>query len=60
MFDLVTQGFKDASLKLKGQARLTEENIAPALDAIKRSLLDADVDLKVTKQSLESLVGNIV
>lgn len=55
MFDLVTQGFKDASLKLKGQARLTDENISPALDTIKRSLLDADVDLKVTKQFLENV-----
>nr|BFD33126.1 signal recognition particle protein [Pigmentibacter ruber] len=55
MFDLVTQGFKDASLKLKGQARLTDENIAPALDAVKRSLLDADVDLKVTKEFIENI-----
>jgi signal recognition particle subunit SRP54 len=55
MFDLVTQGFKDAALKLKGQTRLTEENIAEALDAIKKSLLNADVDLKVTKQFLENL-----
>lgn len=55
MFDLVTQGFKDATLKLKGQARLTDENIAPALDAVKRSLLDADVDLKVTKQFVENV-----
>jgi signal recognition particle subunit SRP54 len=55
MFDLVTQGFKDATLKLKGQGRLTDENIAPALDAVKRSLLDADVDLKVTKQFVENV-----
>ncbi|WP_338636849.1 signal recognition particle protein [Spirobacillus cienkowskii] len=55
MFNLVTQGFKDAALKLKGQARLTDDNIAPALDEIKKSLLDADVDLKVTKQFLENI-----
>ena len=55
MFDLVTQGFKDAALKMKGQTRLTEENIAEALDAIKKSLLNADVDLKVTKQFLENI-----
>lgn len=55
MFELVSQGFKDASLKLKGQARLTEENIAQALEAIKRSLLDADVDLGVTKQFIENI-----
>ena len=55
MFDIVTQGFKDATLKLKGQARLTPDNIAPALDAVRRSLLDADVDLKVVKDFLENV-----
>lgn len=55
MFDIVTQGFKDATLKLKGQTRLTEDNIAPALDAVRRSLLDADVDLKVVKEFLENV-----
>lgn len=55
MFDLVTQGFKDAALKIKGQTRLTEENTAEAFDAIKKSLLNADVDLKVTKQFLENV-----
>lgn len=55
MFDLVTQGFKDAALKMKGQTRLTDENTAEALDAIKKSLLNADVDLKVTKEFLENL-----
>lgn len=55
MFDLVTQGFKDAALKIKGQARLTEENISEALEVIKKSLLNADVDLKVTKKFLENV-----
>jgi signal recognition particle subunit SRP54 len=55
MFDIVSQGFKDASLKLKGQTRLTEENIAPALDTVRRSLLDADVDYGVVKSFLDSV-----
>jgi signal recognition particle subunit SRP54 len=55
MFDTLTNGFKDAALKLRGQARLTEANIAPSLDAVKRSLLDADVDLKVVKEFLENV-----
>lgn len=55
MFDLVTQGFKDAALKIKGQTRLTDENISESLDAIKKSLLNADVDLNVTKQFLENV-----
>lgn len=64
MFDVMSQGFKDAFLKLKGQTRLTEENIAPALDAVRRSLLDADVDYKVTNDFLASVkeraLGSVV
>jgi signal recognition particle subunit SRP54 len=64
MFDVVAQGFKDAALKLKGQTRLTEENVAPALDAVRRSLLDADVDYKVVKEFLANVkstaLGNVV
>lgn len=64
MFDIVSQGFKDAALKLKGQARLTEDNIAPALDTVRRSLLDADVDYGVVKNFLASVreqaLGSVV
>ncbi len=55
MFDTLTTGFKDAALKLRGQTRLTEENIAPSLDAVKRSLLDADVELGVVKDFLANV-----
>jgi len=55
MFDIVTRGFQDARLKLKGQARLTEENIASALDTVKRSLLDADVEYGVVKDFISSV-----
>ncbi len=55
VFDTVSQGFKDALLKIKGQTRLTEENTAEAFDAIKKSLLNADVDLNVVKQFLENV-----
>jgi signal recognition particle subunit SRP54 len=64
MFQSLTQGFKDATLKLKGQTRVSEENIAPALEIVKRSLLDADVDFKVVndflKSTQEKLLGNVV
>jgi signal recognition particle subunit SRP54 len=55
MFDIVTRGFQDARLKLKGQARLTEDNIASALDTVKRSLLDADVEYGVVKDFISSV-----
>ena len=60
MFDIVSQGFKDAALKIKGQARFTEENTSQALDGLKKSLLNADVDLKVTKQFLENVQKNLL
>lgn len=64
MFDTLMRGFKDATLKLKGQSRLTEENIGPALEEVKRSLLDGDVDFKVVKDFLESVrskaLGSVV
>lgn len=64
MFDIVTKGFKEASLKLRGQTRLNEENIASALDTVKRSLLDADVEYSVVKQFVaevkERCLGEVV
>ena len=53
MFDVLTRGFKDARLALQGKTRLTEENLAPALREVRASLLQADVDLQVTKVFLE-------
>jgi signal recognition particle subunit SRP54 len=64
MFDTVMKGFQDARLKLKGQARLTEDNISEALDAVKRSLLDADVEYGVVKSFIaevkEKCLGSVV
>jgi len=64
MFDLISQGFQKATLKIKGKAHLSEENISEALDAVRKSLLDADVDYNVTKQFLanvkEKCLGEIV
>jgi signal recognition particle subunit SRP54 len=55
MFETVTRGFQDARLKFKGQARLTEENIAEALDVVRRSLLDADVEFGVVKSFIQDV-----
>ena len=49
MFDTISEGFKSARQALSGKATLTAENIAPALESIRRSLLDADVDYEVSK-----------
>jgi len=64
MLDGLTQGFRNARLKLKGKARLSEENIAEALQDVRVSLLEGDVDLGVVKAFLERVkersVGEVV
>jgi hypothetical protein len=64
MFDVLSRGFEGAMLKLRGQARLTEENLAPALREVRASLLQADVQLDVVKDFLERVktksLGEIV
>jgi len=54
--------FEDLSLKLetvlkkvKGQGRLTENNISETLREIRRVLLDADVNYKVAKEFIEKV-----
>jgi signal recognition particle subunit SRP54 len=64
MFDVLSRGFKNATLALQGKARLDEENLAPALREVRTSLLAADVDLGVVKEFLqrvqEKSLGEIV
>ncbi|MGE0172924.1 MAG: signal recognition particle protein [Oligoflexales bacterium] len=64
MLDILSDGFKEAKLKLKGQASLTEEVIDDAMGVIRKSLLDADVEYGVVKVFLERVktkaVGQIV
>ncbi|MEQ1569822.1 MAG: signal recognition particle protein [Myxococcota bacterium] len=64
MFDVLSRGFKNATLALQGKARLDEENLAPALREVRASLLQADVDLGVVKDFLAKVqqksLGEIV
>ncbi len=53
MFEALTKGFRNARKRLQGIDELTEENLAPALREVKLSLLEADVELGVTKRFLE-------
>ncbi|HPG25493.1 MAG TPA: signal recognition particle receptor subunit alpha, partial [Myxococcota bacterium] len=52
MLETVTQGFKNATERLRGVRELTEESIEEALRDVRMSLLEADVDLKVTRSFL--------
>ncbi|MAG33009.1 MAG: signal recognition particle protein [Deltaproteobacteria bacterium] len=52
MLETVTQGFKNATERLRGVREISEESIDEALRDVRMSLLEADVDLKVTRSFL--------
>ncbi len=64
MFETLTKGFRAAKNRLSGLAEITEENIDQALRDVRLSLLEADVEFRVTKAFLdrvkEKAVGEVV
>lgn len=64
MFDVLVNGFIRATESFKGQAVLTENNIRTAIETVKNSLLEADVEYEVIKNFLKSVedkaIGQIV
>jgi signal recognition particle subunit SRP54 len=52
MFETLSKGFRAARDLLKGETELTEANIEAALRDVRLSLLEADVEFKVTKDFL--------
>jgi signal recognition particle subunit SRP54 len=53
MFEDLTAKLEATLKKIKGQGKLTEENIADSLKEIRRSLLEADVNYKVVKEFIQ-------
>ena len=53
MLDMLSEGFKKATSRFSGKAKLSEDNIVDALDDIRTSLLEADVEYGVVKLFLE-------
>lgn len=49
MFDSLGSKLQDTVQKLRGQDKITEENIDSALSEIRRNLIEADVSLKAVK-----------
>ena len=49
MFDTLSQKLQEIVQKAQGNDKLTDENMQDALREIRRSLLEADVNLKVVK-----------
>ncbi len=64
MFDALTNGFREAKNRLAGLTSLDEKNIQSALGEVRRSLLEADVELGVVKTFLarveEAALGETV
>jgi len=64
VFDTLSKGFREAKNRLAGLTSLDEKNIQVALKEVRRSLLEADVELGVVKQFLarveETALGTTV
>jgi len=64
MFDALSKGFRNARNRLAGIAELNDESIDQALRDVRLSLLEADVELNVTKRFLanvkEKAVGEVI
>lgn len=52
MLETLTRGFRDARARLKGYRQINESNIEEALEQIRTSLLEADVEYHVTRSFL--------
>ncbi|MFN9939014.1 MAG: signal recognition particle receptor subunit alpha, partial [bacterium] len=50
MFSTLTEKLELAFKKLRGQAKISESNVADAMEDIRMALLEADVDFKVAKE----------
>ena len=55
MFENLQEKLQRAFKTLRGQAKLTEENIDEALCEIRMALLEADVNFKVVKQLIDQI-----
>lgn len=55
MFESLQEKLEDALKRIRGQSKLTEDNVAEALVEVRRALLDADVNLGVTTDFINNV-----
>ncbi|MFN0159554.1 MAG: signal recognition particle protein [Bacteroidota bacterium] len=55
MFEDLSRKLEAAFKRLRGEGRISEENIAESLREVRRVLLDADVNYKVAKQFIDDI-----
>ena len=60
MLETLTQGFRGARNRLRGITELTRENVDEALDEVRQSLLEADVDLQIARDFLAQVAKRCV
>jgi len=60
MFEELSVKFENALKSLKGEDKITETNIEPALREVKRALLNADVNLEVVNSFLQDVRSDSV
>jgi len=60
MLDRLTESFSGLVRKLAGKAELSESNIADAMQDVRRSLIDADVNLDVVNKFCDDVVKDAV
>jgi len=55
MFEELSIKFEDAVKTLKGEDKITEKNLSPALKLVRRALLEADVNLSIANDFLREI-----
>lgn len=60
MFEGLTESLSKALRNLRGMGRLSEENMAGALEEVRRALLSADVHFKVAREFVERVKAECV
>jgi signal recognition particle subunit SRP54 len=60
MFEALSDKLKDSLKKVRGQSRISEENIDQAIKDIRLSLLEADVNFKVVKEFIDSVKAKAI
>lgn len=60
MFDNLSSKLEAVFKKLRGHGKLTEQNIEEALKEVRIALLEADVNFKVVKEFIQSVLGRAI
>ncbi len=60
MFENLSSKIESAIKRIRGQAKISEENIEEGLREVRRALLDADVNYHVAKKFIEDVKGKAI